>query len=111
MQPELAAFATQFGMAGLIAWMWLTERRAVSQREQQLSSTHERLMEQRIQLDALMRLIADNTRAVAALEAGQRALSSLVERLAPSHTAPPAPPTPSPEHPAPLNQSAPITAR
>ena len=79
---------TQFGVAGLIAVMWTVERRAAAARERQLTEAHDRLIEQRVQLDALMRLVADNTRAVAALEAGQRGLSAVLERLAPAGVAP-----------------------
>ena len=79
MQLDLMAMMTQFGMSGLIAWMWLTERRAATSRERQLTEAHERLMDQRIQLDALLQVVADNARAVSAIEAGQRALASLLE--------------------------------
>lgn len=79
---ELAATLTQFGMAGLIAWMWLTERREAAGRERQLTEAHERILDQRVQLDALLGVVSDNTRAVAALEAGQRSLARLVEHLA-----------------------------
>lgn len=82
MEMDLMAMATQFGMSGLIAWMWLTERRGATQREKQLSEAHERLMEQRVQLDSLLQVVADNARAVAAVEAGQRALGTLLESLA-----------------------------
>lgn len=82
MDPETLAQFTQFGLAGMIACMWLAERRAASGRERQLAEAHERLLEQRTQLNALMTLVADNTRAVASLEAGQRALAALLERLA-----------------------------
>ncbi len=81
MDPETLAQFTQFGLAGMIACMWLAERRAAAGRERQLTDAHERLLEQRVQLDALMTLVGDNTRAVAALEAGQRGLASLIERL------------------------------
>ena len=73
------AMVTQFGMSGLIAWMWLTERRAATSRERQLTEAHERLMDQRVQLDALLQVVADNARAVSAIEAGQRALAGLFE--------------------------------
>lgn len=79
---ELTTTLTQFGMAGLIAWMWLTERHAASGRERQLTEAHERILDQRVQLDALLTVISENTRAVAALEASQRALSRLAERVA-----------------------------
>lgn len=79
MEGDLMAMATQFGMSGLIAWMWLTERRAATNREKQLSEAHERLMDCRVQLDALLQVVADNARAVSAVEAGQRALASVLE--------------------------------
>jgi hypothetical protein len=88
MDTDVLVQATQFGIAGLIAWMWMTERRAALGRETQLSEAHDRLMEQRAQLDALVRLIAENTRALAALEAGLAALQRIIERIAaPNRTA------------------------
>ncbi|MDX2116303.1 MAG: hypothetical protein SFZ24_11890 [Planctomycetota bacterium] len=82
MEVELVTTMTQFGMAGLVGWMWLVERRAAAARETQLVAAHERLMEQRVQLDALLRVVAENTRAVASVEAGQRALGAAIEALA-----------------------------
>lgn len=78
MEPELLATLTQFGTAGLIASMWLVERRSASDRERQLASAHERLLEQRTQLDALLTVIADNTKAVTAVEAGIRTLAAML---------------------------------
>ena len=80
MDPDLLSQVTQFGVAGLIAWMWLTERRSSLARETSLAEAHERLMEQRLQLDALMRLIAENTRALASLESGLGAIQRIIER-------------------------------
>lgn len=71
----------QFGAAGLIAWMWLMERRGAVQRETQLSEAHARVVEQKVQLDALLSVVTENTRAVAAVEAGQRSLAGLIGRL------------------------------
>jgi len=71
----------QFGVAGLVAWMWLAERRAAVSRERELSEAHDRLMEQRVQLDALVRLVEENTRAVTALEVAERELVRLVGSL------------------------------
>jgi len=89
MESELMTLAAQFGMAGLIAWMWLSERRGSVAREARLAEAHERLMEQRVQLETLLRTLGDNTRAIAALESSQRALVRLVERLgAPDHARP-----------------------
>jgi hypothetical protein len=78
-EVEVLASLTQFGMAGLIAWMWLVERRASTERERQILSAHERLMEQRVQLDSLLKVVGDNTRAVTALESAQRALARAVD--------------------------------
>jgi len=82
MESALVAHAAQFGAAGLIAWMWLAERRGAVVRERQLGESHERLMEQRVQLDALLRVVQEQARAVAALEATQRAMVSALERVA-----------------------------
>ncbi len=82
MEPELISTVTQFGMAGLIACLWLIERRWAGVREKQLSDAHDRLLEQRVQVEALMRLVTDNTRAITAVEAGQRTLTELLTRLA-----------------------------
>lgn len=65
--PDLAALA-QLGAAGLIGWMWLAERRAAATRERQLGDAHERLMQERPQLSALLEVVRDNTRALSALE-------------------------------------------
>ncbi|MGP1345250.1 MAG: hypothetical protein ACTS3F_01100 [Phycisphaerales bacterium] len=78
MEQEVLTMATQFGVAGLIAWMWLSERRAAGGRERELSQAHERVMAQRIELDALVELVRDNARAVSALEGSQRELIALL---------------------------------
>ncbi len=71
----------QFGVAGLMAWMWTSERRASQERERQLTESHERLMEQRTQLSALLDAITQATRAVTALEASQRAIVVAIRSL------------------------------
>lgn len=71
---------TQFGAAGLIGWMWLSERRHAAKREQQLTEAHERMTEQRVALDQLLAVVSENTKAVAMLEAGQRSLLSYLHR-------------------------------
>lgn len=81
LEPQLAAAFAQFGIAGLIGWMWLTERRAAAARERQLADLHERLLQERPQLEMLVRVIADNTRALTTLEVGQRHLANVLERL------------------------------
>lgn len=80
MEQDLLNLITQFGAAGLIGWMWLSERRHAAKREQQLTESHERLQEQRLALDQLITLVTENTRAVASLESGQRALLSFLHQ-------------------------------
>lgn len=80
MEAELAALA-QFGVAGLVCWMWLAERRAASVRERQVSELHERLMRERRETDVLIAALGDNTRALASLEACQRGLMAMLGRL------------------------------
>jgi hypothetical protein len=79
---ESAALLTQFGMAGLIGWLWLSERRAGAARERQLAEMHERLMQDRRGLEVAVESLRENTRVLAGVEAGQRALLAALERLA-----------------------------
>lgn len=58
---ESMAWIGQFGVAGLIAWMWLAERRAAAVREKQLT-------------EVLLKALNDNTRALVSLESCQRGL-------------------------------------
>jgi hypothetical protein len=104
MPPELATTLTQFGVAGLIGWMWLTERRAGAERERQLSEAHARILTQSEQRAALLDALRDSTLAMVALECAQRALADLIQRLAdrpsaaqPGHS-PAQPPAPASAH-------------
>lgn len=83
-----ATALAQFGIAGLIGWMWLTERRAAGERERQIAQLTDRLLQERLQTQTLVRIIADNTRALTALEVGQRQLSNILERLIGAGTKP-----------------------
>lgn len=78
---DLAASLAQLGAAGLIGWMWLAERRAAAARENQLRELHERLIQERPQLAVLLAVVRDNTKALTALEVGQRAIAGLLHRL------------------------------
>jgi hypothetical protein len=86
--PDAVSALAQLGAAGLIGLMWLTERRASAARERQLSDAHQRIMHDRTHLAALLSVVTDNTRALTALEAGQRTLTTLIERI--SSAPPPA---------------------
>jgi hypothetical protein len=74
MDPTLATTLAQFGVAGLIGWMWLTERRAASEREKQLTDAHTQILQDHKSIDVLLKALDDNTRAITALESTQRAL-------------------------------------
>lgn len=82
MEVEALASLTQFGVAGLVGCMWIVERRAAAERERQLEQTHARLMQERTQLDVLMRALRENTRALTALEQGQRGVLGVLRWLA-----------------------------
>ena len=77
----LVGEAAPLGAAGIVAWMWLAERRGAAERERALGEAHRRVMEQRVQLDELMKLVRDNTRAVVSLEAGQRRLARTMRAM------------------------------
>ncbi|GIW74593.1 MAG: hypothetical protein KatS3mg103_1115 [Phycisphaerales bacterium] len=76
MQAEAITMLAQFGMAGLIAWMWLTERRAGLQRERQIEEAHRALAGDRESLGVLLSVVEANTRAMVSLELAQRELAA-----------------------------------
>jgi hypothetical protein len=90
MEAELASALAQFGAAGLIAWMWLTERRSAAERERQLTEAHRRIEQERPQLTTLLSVVQDNTRALTAIESGQRALAATLNTIAHPNTNAPA---------------------
>jgi hypothetical protein len=81
MDVEVAAAVAQFGSAGLIGWMWLTERRAAGERDRQVAELHERIMQERECVTACLDALKDNTRAITALEGTQRVLAEAVGKL------------------------------
>lgn len=80
-ETDIAGAMAQLGAAGLIGLMWLTERRAAAAREKQLSETHDRIMQEHTSVTALLAVVSDNTRALSALEAGQRGIAAVLERV------------------------------
>ena len=88
MEAEVAAVVSQFGVAGLIGWMWMTERRASAARERQIGELHDRILRERTELDVLVTALKENTRALSALETGQRGLVALLGRLLPGRRGP-----------------------
>ena len=85
METEFLTLATQSGVAGLIALLWMLERRASASREKQLSGAHDHMLEQRVQLEQLLRVVTENTRAISSLESAQRALAMLIGRAREEH--------------------------
>jgi hypothetical protein len=81
-ETDIAGALAQLGAAGLIGWMWLTERRSAASRERQLAELHDRIMQERTAVSALLAVVSDNTRALTALEAGQRGIAAVLERVA-----------------------------
>ena len=77
METDIIGAVAQLGAAGLIGWMWLTERRAAADREQQLREAHAAILDERPRLDVLLKALDANTRAITALEVGQRQLVEL----------------------------------
>lgn len=91
--PDLLPTLAQSGAAGLIAWMWLTERRSAAARDRQLSDLADRLTHERTTTATLLSVLGDNTRALAAIEIGQRSLATILDRLVAAvvRRAPPSP--------------------
>ena len=72
---------TQFGAAGLIGLLWVMERRHATQRDRQLDEAHRRLIDQERDLEALLTVVKENTKAVNTLQQGQVQLIQLLKRL------------------------------
>lgn len=60
---------SSLGAAGIMGAMWLWERRTSSSREKQLDDAHARILADKVQLDALMELVKQNTEALTHLVA------------------------------------------
>ncbi len=78
---QLMTHLTQLGAAGLIGLLWLTERRHAAHRERLLDEAHRTLMRSQTELNALLEVVRDNTRAMVALEEGQRHLAELLREM------------------------------
>ncbi len=81
MEAQVMGAMTQFGVAGLVCWMWLSERRASAERERQITEAHTKLIRQDEGQRVLIEVVRENTRAMAALESGQRGLGEAIDRL------------------------------
>ena len=81
MDTHVIAPLAQFGSAGLIAVMWIAERRAATEREAQLREAHDRLGRAQLELGELVEVVRRNTRAMVSLRGGNRELAMAIDRL------------------------------
>ncbi len=81
MNGTLTALLTQFGAAGLIGLLWIMERRYAAHRDRQLDEAHRKLIDKERDLEALLTVVKDNTKAINTLQGGQVQLIHLLERL------------------------------
>ena len=80
MPETILTTLTQFGAAGLIGLLWLIERRFSSHRERQIDEAHRQVINRERELDALLRVVQENTRAINTLESSQRRLLGYLMR-------------------------------
>ena len=81
MDDSLLPMLSQFGAAGLIGVLWILERRHAASRDRQLDESHQRLIAQSREIDALLEVVKDNTRAISAMESAQQRLITLLDSL------------------------------
>jgi hypothetical protein len=71
----------QFGVAGLMGVLWVWERMHSRRREEQLSQTHQRLLEQDRQLSVFTEMVRQNTRAIVEFERVQRRMCEILQEI------------------------------
>jgi len=81
MPIELIQPLTQFGVAGLMGVLWVWERRMSRRREAQLNETHERMLQEHHELNSLIKLVRQNTRAMVRFDQTQTQLKELLEKM------------------------------
>ncbi len=81
MPLELIQHLTQFGVAGLMGILWVWERRMSRQREAQLNEAHHRMIHEHHELNALIKLVRQNTRAMVRFDQTQMQLKELLEKM------------------------------
>ncbi len=72
---------TQFGVAGLMGMLWVWERLMSRKREAQLNEAHIHLQQQHHELNTLVKLVRQNTRAIARFDRTQLQLKELLEKM------------------------------
>ncbi len=81
MNSELMNMLSQFGPAGLMGMLWLLERRHAAIREKHLSEAHRLIIDRDRDIDALLNVVRDNTRAMTSLEQAQQQMIRTLDRL------------------------------
>ena len=71
----------QFGVAGLMGFLWVWERNLSRRRESQLEQTHEQLRQKRTQLRMTIKALNRNSRVIERFEHTNRLTLDLLERL------------------------------
>lgn len=74
---------TQFGAAGLIGVLWILERRHAAVRDRQLDEAHRKIVTSERDLEALLNVVKENTKAINTLHQSQIHLISMLERMLP----------------------------
>ncbi len=77
--PDALLNVSQLGIAGLMGGLWWWERRYSRQREDQLTEAHQRIMDQKQQLDVLLGAVRENTAALTRLAVTQEDIVSLLK--------------------------------
>lgn len=78
--PEGLMNLSQLGVAGLMGGLWWWERRYARQREEELSTAHKRIVEQKESLTILLDALQQNTAAISTFTAVQQELVSLLRQ-------------------------------
>ena len=72
---------TSFGAAGLMAAMWLLERRLLRRREEQLTDAHERIGQDREKLTGLLDVVGRNSAAIVRFLQHQKEQTEILKHL------------------------------
>lgn len=76
--PDVLLNVSQMGLAGLMGGLWWWERKYSRQREDQLTEAHQRVMDQKQQLDVLLNAVRENTAALTRLATIQEEMAGRV---------------------------------
>ncbi len=77
--PDVLLNVSQMGLAGLMGGLWWWERKYSRQREDQLTEAHQRVMEQKQQLDVLLNAVRENTAALTRLATIQEDMAAAMK--------------------------------